>query len=151
MKREAVALILLGVLAGCTAVESGQSAGYEATFATGQGNVSLALVAAEEPEEWAEGLMHREELPAEGMVFVFPDATERTFWMANTSIPLDIIFIRDGRVLNVAEADPEPGVPPGELERYHSDGAANQVVETRQGFSQEHGIGPGTQVWIRPR
>lgn len=149
MKRYAVVLLLLGVLAGCTG--SGSAAGYGATFATDRGNVSLSLVAADEPEEWETGLMHRNTLPKDGMVFVFPRAAERTFWMANTSIPLDIIFIRDGRVLNVEAADPEPGVPPTELARYRSDGAAKWVVETRQGFSRERGIGLGTRVWIHER
>lgn len=151
MKRYTAAVVFLVALAGCTAVDSGPSAGYEATFATGQENISLALVAADEPAEWENGLMHREEIPAEGMVFIFPGAAERTFWMANTSLPLDIIFIRDGRVLNVAEADPEPGVPLEALTRYRSDGAADRVVETWQGFSREHGIGPGTRVWIHER
>lgn len=152
MSRRTVIVLLAAIaLSGCTATgNGGTDAGYRATFATEQGNVTLSLVAADEPGEWRAGLMNRERLPAEGMVFLFPTAAERTFWMKNTSIPLDMIFIRNGQVLNVAEADPQPGASDDALRRYRSDGSARRIIETRQGFSAEHGIGPGTRVWIRP-
>lgn len=150
MKRNTLpALLVLAVLAGC--IGAGSGTGPQATFATGSGNTTLNLVVADEPAEWRQGLMHRDTLPRDGMLFIFPQAAERTFWMANTSIPLDMVFVStEGFVLNVEEADPEPGVPAAELVRYTSAGPAKWVIETRQGFSREHGIAAGTRVWIRP-
>lgn len=155
MRRYAATVLILAALAGCTAGNASEpgpvSPSYTATFAVEGENITLSLVAADEPEEWEQGLMNRETLPADGMIFLFPRVAERTFWMKNTSIPLDMLFIRDGRVLNVVEADPQPGVPADELRRYRSDAAVDTVIETRQGFSEENGIGTGTRVWIRPR
>ena len=61
------------------------------------------------PEEQAQGLMFRESLPAKtGMLFPFPDRAVHKFWMKNTMIPLDMIWMDgEGRVLFVS-----PNTPP---------------------------------------
>jgi uncharacterized membrane protein (UPF0127 family) len=72
------------------------------------------------PEEQEQGLMYRESLPErEGMLFVFPDEALHSFWMKNTMIPLDMIWMdRSGRVLYVSadtppcKADPCPTYGP---------------------------------------
>src|SRR5262245_51132374 len=53
----------------------------------------------------AKGLMYRKELPeGQGMLFDFQREQEVSFWMQNTYIPLDMVFIRgDGRILRIAE------------------------------------------------
>ncbi|MHC4845638.1 MAG: DUF192 domain-containing protein, partial [Planctomycetota bacterium] len=63
------------------------------------------------------GLMHRTSLdPDAGMLFIFTDDKARTFWMRNTLIPLDIIFLdADGTVQNI-----EQGQPMAEVPGYHS-------------------------------
>lgn len=63
--------------------------------------VELALTA----EEQSQGLMHRETMAAgEGMLFVFNGTSLHNFWMKNTPLPLDIIFIRDdGTIAHIAE------------------------------------------------
>jgi len=94
------------------------------------------------------GLMNRDSLELDsGMLFVFDTPQDTTFWMKNTLIPLDIIFIdSNGTVLNIAEADPEPGVTDQSLTRYYSDGKAKWVLEVNQGLSSENGIIPGTKM-----
>ena len=69
---------------------------------------------ADEPGEWRRGLMERPVLaPDAGMLFIFPKAAPRTFWMMNTLIRLDILFIdTNGRILNIHE-NVAPCQPPG--------------------------------------
>ncbi len=112
-------------------------------------NVSCEI--ADEPKERSLGLMHRESLPqTEGMLFVYDTPQNMSFWMKNTLIPLDIIFIdENGIVLNVEEAFVEPPeTPDGELARYRSAGPARWVVEINQGLSAQKGITAGTVVDI---
>jgi len=100
--------------------------------------VEVARTAAEQ----ARGLMHRTAMGAdEGMVFIRNPPDRPSFWMRNTLIPLDIIFIGiDGRILNIAQAVPldETPVP--------SAGIAGAVLELNGGRAAELGIRPGDRV-----
>ncbi|NNF57361.1 MAG: DUF192 domain-containing protein [Rhodothermaceae bacterium] len=94
------------------------------------------------------GLMQRQCLPDDwGMLFVFPNAAPRTFYMANTPRSLDIMFFSaDSTLLNVAKyAEPfDPNVLP-------SDGPARFVVETPAGFADRFGLGAGDRImWTAP-
>ncbi|MFB6294459.1 MAG: DUF192 domain-containing protein [Candidatus Nanohaloarchaea archaeon] len=140
------AIIVLTVLGGAVAL----SAGDTATVHTPSGSITVAV--ADTPEERRQGLMHRETVPHDGMLFVYSDAAPRTFWMKNTQIPLDIVFIGpNGTVLNVAAADPEPGTPPSNLTRYRSDGAAQHVIEVPQGQADDMGLTEGATVQVARR
>ncbi len=89
------------------------------------------------------GLMFRRDLaPDRGMLFVFPDVRHLSFWMKNTFIPLDIIFIKkNGQIANiVANAEPET------LTGRHSKGRAVAVLEIPGGRSAELGIAAGDIV-----
>ena len=92
--------------------------------------------------------MNRESLDnGTGMLFVFESPRTVSFWMKDTLIPLDIIFINEtGYVVNIQEADPEPGVIDALLTRYPSDGPVLYVLEINQGISAAEGIVPGTYV-----
>ncbi len=112
--------------------------------------ISFRCEVADTYSERNQGLMYREELePDRGMLFVFEEPRVVSFWMKNTLIPLDIIFMdANGTVLNVAEADPQPGVSDNDLIRYTSDGQAKYVLEINQGLSAANDIGPGTESSI---
>jgi len=101
---------------------------------------------ATDPEDQQRGLMFRRTLdPDAGMLFVFPlPERHHTFWMRNTLIPLDMIFINDGlQVVGVVErAEPQT-----DTSREVS-GLSRYVLEVNGGFAAEHGIGPGTRVEI---
>ena len=63
------------------------------TLQAGDHKVTLQVEVADEPAERAEGLMGRTELPeGRGMLFIFPESQNLSFWMKNTLIPLDILF-----------------------------------------------------------
>jgi len=101
--------------------------------------VELALT----PPAQARGLMFRGKLdPDKGMLFVFPSADMRSFWMKNTLIPLDIIFIREnGSIINIVEnAEPQTLTPRRSL------APAVAVLEIAGGRARELGIKPGDVV-----
>ena len=106
-----------------------------------------AEVAATE-EMTTRGLMWRTQLPdGKGMLFIFPDEKVRSFWMRNTLIPLDMIFISQAKriVGIVAQAAPRTltsrsvGVP------------SKYVLEVPGGWSEKSGIESGSQVEIETR
>ncbi|WP_135829878.1 DUF192 domain-containing protein [Halorussus halobius] len=111
-------------------------------------NVAVSLLVADEPDERRQGLMYRQSLPHRtGMVFVYDDAAPRTFWMKNTYVPLDIIFVApNGTVLNVEHAQPQPHAPDSAVDRYSSEGDATYVVELERGFANRTGVGPGSEL-----
>ena len=93
--------------------------------------------------EQAQGLMFRTEMgPDEGMLFPTERPQARSFWMKNTVIPLDLIFIGpDGLVTNIAA-----NAVPYSLEPIPSSGPAIAVLELNGGRAAELGITPGARV-----
>lgn len=94
-------------------------------------------------EEQARGLMFRTQMGAdEGMIFPMDPPRRAAFWMRNTVIPLDIIFVgADRRILNIAAN----AVPYNETP-LPSDGKVSAVLELIGGRAAELGIGPGDTV-----
>ena len=95
------------------------------------------------PQAQSRGLMFRTELgDNEGMIFPSDVPEPRSFWMKNTPLSLDIIFIGpDGRITNIAA-----GTVPYSLDPVPSKGLASAVLELRAGRAKELGIVPGDQV-----
>ncbi len=101
--------------------------------------VELASTAAEQ----SRGLMFRTELaPDMGMIFPFPEDKAASFWMKNTVIPLDIIFVRrDGIIESIAA-----NTTPYSLDPVASQGPVAAVLELAAGRAAELNIGPGDTV-----
>jgi len=120
-------------------------------YTSNESLAQLTLEVADTAEERRRGLMGCKELKKDGMFFIFPEEKQLSFWMKNTSLPLDIIFVnRSGRVVNVEQAVPQPHSPEEDLIIYQSQGFAQYVVETRRGFAEEVGIVPGVSIdWRR--
>lgn len=97
----------------------------------------------------AQGLMFRDRLrPNTGMLFIFRVAGEHSFWMKNTLIPLDIIFLdAEGRVTHVShdtppcKSDPCPSYPANPV-------PALYVLELAGGVARQHGISQGAVLKI---
>lgn len=108
---------------------------------------SFTCEIAQTPSERATGLMHRKSLaPTKGMVFVFPHPEEQMFWMKNTYIPLDMIFISsDGVVVGVVE-----NARPLSLELRGVSTPSQFVVELAAFTAGKHGIKVGTKVGFDP-
>ncbi|HWP67156.1 MAG TPA: DUF192 domain-containing protein [Candidatus Limnocylindria bacterium] len=128
--------LVAGLLAACgtapTAVLHGAA-----------GPVSVRLEVARTEAARTKGLMYRRSLAdGDGMLFVFDEARDHSFWMKNTFIPLDMIFIgEDLRVVGVhARAEPQStqSISVGAPSRY--------VLEVPGGWAERHGVGRGTRV-----
>lgn len=108
---------------------------------TVDGSNVVAEVANTESTRMA-GLMFRRDLGLnDGMLFVFPDAEQRAFWMKNTLIPLSIAFMNEkGVIENVLE------MPPQTEQTFMSDGPAQYALEMNAGWFTKRGIKPGDMV-----
>lgn len=96
-----------------------------------------------EEKERDRGLMFRQELATDaGMLFDYNPPQQVSFWMKNTFIPLDIVFIgADGRILNIAA-----NTTPLSLENLPSKGPVRGVLEVNGGLCAKLGIGAGDLV-----
>jgi len=105
--------------------------------------VSVRVEVARAEPERTRGLMFRRHLdPDAGMIFLFERMEHQSFWMENTLIPLDMIFIADAMtVVGVVE-----DTTPRTRDAREVDGDSRYVLEVNAGFAREHGIGPGTRV-----
>lgn len=115
-------------------------------IATAEGTREFSVEVAADEATRERGLMFRKEVPSgTGMLFDFNPARPVAFWMKNTLIPLDIIFIGvDGRIMNIAER-----TVPQSLTPVPSEGAARAVLEIAGGAASRLGIRPGDRVQHR--
>jgi uncharacterized protein len=106
--------------------------------------IELALT----PEDQAQGLMYRESLPAQtGMLFVFDAPGEHHFWMKNTMIPLDMIWLDDaGKVLFVSADTPPCKADP--CATYGPSAPARQVLEIAGGMAAREKLTVGSTLKI---
>ena len=135
-----VAFIIFGLVAAIPVRGAGQQT---LEIATKTGVHSFAVELADNDAEREKGLMYRKELPeGQGMLFDFHREQDVSFWMQNTYIPLDMIFIRgDGRILRIAE-----NTEPLSTRLIPSGGPIRAVLEVIGGTSRKLGIAPGDRV-----
>ena len=141
-------------LAACNAQPQSANAATENQAQTGLQQVPVTIRSvtgehrftaqvARSPAEQATGLMYRSSLaPDEGMIFPYDPPQEVGFWMKNTLIPLDMIFIRaDGTIARISA-----NTKPMSLEPYSSGEPVAAVIELRGGRAAELGIKAGDRV-----
>jgi len=104
-------------------------------------NLELANTA----QEQEQGLMYRNELDENSaMLFIFQDEQIRSFWMKNTLIPLDIIFIdSNNMIVDIQAAEPCKSDP---CINYVSKYPAKYVLEVNQGYSERNNISIGDKL-----
>ena len=115
----------------------------KATIVTAEGKHVFTVELAVTSKARQQGLMHRREMPRNvGMLFIFPSLGLQSFWMKDTLIPLDILFLEaNGRVVHVHhDAQPRSLMPIAPKV------TAFAVLEINGGLSRELGIKPGDFV-----
>jgi uncharacterized protein len=157
-----VGVMALGLLAACSPGESATARAQVPAAATqsarhpvsdlevidlvverGSKKLPFKVELADTPEAQSRGLMFRDQLgDDEGMLFPSKAPEPRSFWMKNTPLSLDIIFIGpDRRISNIAA-----NTVPYSLDSVPSQGFAIAVLELRAGRAAELGIVPGDKV-----
>lgn len=99
-------------------------------------------------DERGRGLSNREELDENsGMIFVFEENSKPSFWMKDTKISLDIIWINDDKIVSINKnVEPEPNKKDSELKKYPAPSEVDYVLEVNGGFSDKYGIKAGSTV-----
>ncbi|WP_298976091.1 DUF192 domain-containing protein [uncultured Thermosynechococcus sp.] len=151
-------LITLGVLLGCQSLSRGDLAAppqvvrgipqyLPITAKARIHNTWIQLEVARTPAQQQLGLMFRSHLPKNrGMLFPMSPPQVASFWMKNCLIPLDLIFLRDGKVVAIApEAPPCPTLP---CPTYESGVPVDAVLELVGGRAAELGLNVGDTVKI---
>jgi uncharacterized membrane protein (UPF0127 family) len=116
----------------------------EVTFLkNGKVHLKIDVEIAENENERAKGLMYRSSIPdSVGMLFIFDRPEPQSFWMHNTSIPLDIIYVDANKKIISIAANTEPYSD----EAVPSLGDAQYVVEVNAGFSERNNIKTGDAI-----
>lgn len=95
----------------------------------------------------ARGLGYRDSLPeGRGMLFTFGSAEQRSFWMKGMRFPIDIVWLRDGEVVDVTADVPPPAGAGLSLKTYAPSEPADDVLELPAGYAARHGIVRGTRL-----
>lgn len=145
MRRLLMAVAALVFLSGCSPAEQAQRGlpKTEIVVDTAKGPAHLTVELATTDESRRKGLMFRTEMGAdEGMLFDFHREMPASFWMKDTVLPLDMIFIRaDGTVSTVSE-----NAVPYSLEPVVSSEPVQAVLELNAGRARALGIQSGVKV-----
>ncbi|WP_027259009.1 DUF192 domain-containing protein [Leisingera aquimarina] len=135
-------------LAACMTFAAGTALASECKLAQADlrgnwGQAGFAVEIADTEAERAQGLMFRKDLPrGAGMLFVYDSPQPVAFWMKNTLIPLDIIFLNEhGLVTSVHE-----NAVPGDLTPIPGGDAVFAVLEINGGLARKYGIAAGSQM-----
>jgi uncharacterized membrane protein (UPF0127 family) len=110
------------------------------------GELPLRVEVARADDQVKIGMMGRRDVPAgTGMLFVFPDARERHFWMKNCPVDLDLAFFdADRRLLNLTTM----AAWDTDRSKYASAGPARYAIETRAGYLREKGVKAGDELHL---
>jgi|TARA_B100000378_G_C18003550_1_gene398098 uncharacterized membrane protein (UPF0127 family) len=104
----------------------------------------LSIWVAHSVKEKARGLMYVRNMPEQsGMLFVYTESDQRSMWMKNTYIPLDIIFIKNSETISSIARNTEPL----SLKNIRSTEPVNYVLEINAGMTKKMGIVPNDKVF----
>lgn len=122
--------------------------GYETVTVTLPDGFAVRARVADTPKKQEKGLMFVKELPEnEGMLFVFEQDEEQAFWMKNTLIDLDMVFIgSDKRVTSVAHQVPHSYTYTPDSQVAYALGYGQYVLELAAKTAQKHGVKAGAEL-----
>ena len=97
------------------------------------------------------GMMIRKRFdgPDRGMLFVYPVKDYRHYWMRNCFIPIDLAYLRAGKIDQIFTMTPQAGKPQKEMPRYNSESAVRYVLEMPSGWFGSRSIRKGDRIELR--
>ncbi|MFH0891019.1 MAG: DUF192 domain-containing protein [Candidatus Liptonbacteria bacterium] len=112
------------------------------------GDRSIEVEIADTIAARARGLSYRTNLAEnKGLYFVFGRPARQTFWMKDMSFPIDIIWIREGKIVGIEKnVEPQPEAQVWQLRTYSPPEDADRVLEVNAGWSDKNGIRAGDEV-----
>ena len=142
MKLLIAAALLLGAMPAAAVCPNVGLKTVPVTFVTAKGHKAYALELAASRAEQECGLMYRKTMPRHvGMIFPFDPPKPATFWMENTVLALDLVFVgSDNRVLSIAQGKPFS------RDILDSRGVTAAVIELNIGEARRIGLKPGDKV-----
>ncbi|OGL79726.1 hypothetical protein A3F28_00065 [Candidatus Uhrbacteria bacterium RIFCSPHIGHO2_12_FULL_57_11] len=147
MKQKLAFLTVAAMIVAVIVLRISQS-GYEWRKVIVGGKTVSALIA-DTPEKRSKGLGGRRSLGTdEGMLFVFDEAAQYGFWMKDMKFAIDIIWINDGKIVDIAPNVQPPSSPDDELTSYLPRLPADAVLEVAAGFVQKSGVKIGDAVGV---
>jgi len=137
------ALLLAALLVGAGCPQQHPTVVLQPSSGT---SVTVSVEVADTPDTQTLGLMYRTRLePDHGMLFLFEEEKRHSFWMKNTPISLDLIFIdRDRRIVGIHQ-----NAQPFSLRPIDVGQPSRSVLEVSGGFAEAHGIAVGDRVMYR--
>jgi len=147
-------LFIAGVFSACNSEKTnqnnkltGRSLSYngELTFLQPEGDeiTVIQIAVADDEESRSSGLMDVQNLPEDhGMLFLFDDEQPRSFWMVNTPLSLDIIFVNSQKEIVSIHKNTQPY----SHQNFLSDMPAKYVVEVNAGFTTKYDITEGSKI-----
>jgi uncharacterized protein len=111
----------------------------------------MRVEVADTPQLRSKGLGGRASLPVDsGLLFIFEQSDVYRFWMKGMQFPIDFIFIRNGRIVDILASAPPPaaGTPDNKLPIYQPSIPIDQVLEVNAGFARSHGFAVGDTVQL---
>ena len=144
--QKAIAIILASIfLFGCIQTPQEQ---HSAKITFEGSSLSINAKIADTPHARSKGLMHMDFMPQnQGMLFVYSKEQSLSFWMANTRIPLDIIFLaKDKTIVDIQKMQPCIRTDPKGCKTYLSKEKAMYALEINQNLSAKYNLKPGQKA-----
>ena len=148
----AIAAVAVLLLAGCGSddqkVSSESPAGGSRAVQLSVGGEVLQAEIAKDDATRARGLGGRDRLARDAGMYFFLTSNAPRIWMKGMRFPLDLVWINDGRVVDVTARVPDqpPGTPDSQLPVYSPSRPANRVLEVNAGWAERHGVDAGDPV-----
>ncbi len=110
-------------------------------------NCSIQVEIVDTPAQKRRGLSGRKSLAENaGMLFIFERPDYYYFWMKDMNFPLDLIWIRDGKVVDITPHVLPPAGPVRQLTRYRPSSPADWVLEVKAGMAEKCGVKVGDEI-----
>lgn len=141
----ALILLVIGAIILFRLFSSSQPATPTTRITVGANTYAVYVVTS--LEEQAKGLSGWKKLESgQGMLFTYPEPRQAAFWMKGMLFPIDIIWIRQGRVVGITpDAQPDPSIMP---KIYNSPGPVDMVLEVLAGAADADGLRVGDSVKV---